>query len=234
MPSLIVIAGPNGSGKSSMFDTLIQKVPSFRRIPFINPDEIAKKLQGSYITGTTTQDNSLMLRAGREALKRRKKLLSSGESFGFETTLSGNSEMQLIKEAYALGYSINIVFIGLLNPYLSIMRVLMRVTDDGHHVDSEMIVRRYQRSLDHAIEVLPFVKRFYIFDNSGSSINMIASSKTVFSQNNVLRNVHVYQQTEGKWHETIVSYLKKRHETDVEVNISENITFDSKEIFLKI
>jgi len=229
MPSLIVIAGPNGSGKSTMFNALIEKVPSFKNIPFINPDEVAKEIHGSYIIGSTSHDNSLMLRAGKEAVRRRKALLESKKSFGFETTLSGNSEINLIKEARALGYSINIVFIGLVNPNLNIMRVLMRVAAGGHYVDSEMVIRRYQRSLDNAIKILPFVKRFYIFDNSKMKIQMIASSKTTEYKSKIVRSVHVYQNTENKWYQDITLHLKQRNNKDANVEYKETILYDADE-----
>jgi len=219
MPSLIILSGPNGSGKSTMYNALIEKVPSFKEIPFINPDEVAKELHGSYIVGSSTEDNNLMLQAGREAVKRRKALLSEGISFGFETTLSGNSEIRLIKEAHLLGYSVNLIFIGLVNPNFNVMRVAMRVAAGGHSVDSEMIVRRYQRSMDNAIKVFPFVKRFYVFDNSTMHMEIVASSKTTFVKDRALRGVRIYKESNKNWYANIISHLKEKHEEDTSVDI---------------
>ena len=44
-----------------------------------------------------------MLRAGKEAIKRRKQFLHDGVSFGFETTFSGNSEKNSLIVLYKMG-----------------------------------------------------------------------------------------------------------------------------------
>jgi predicted ABC-type ATPase len=71
-----VIAGPNGAGKSSLVVSRLA-----RRIPIVNPDDIAHEMTGP--------DRSLAL-AGRQALVERERLLGEGQSFGIETTLSGD------------------------------------------------------------------------------------------------------------------------------------------------
>lgn len=177
MPRLFIFAGPNGSGKSSIFSFLSSKYKDINALPFINSDEIAKEINGYYLQDTSAKSNTVMLRAGREALRRRNTLLQANKSFAFETTFSGNSERKLIKKAHKQGYTINLVFIGLSTPQLNIFRVAQRVQNGGHNVASEVILRRYDKSFKNIIEIIPLTKRFYYFDNSGTKFKLIASLK---------------------------------------------------------
>ncbi|MBS1525038.1 MAG: zeta toxin family protein [Bacteroidetes bacterium] len=82
MPSLVVIGGPNGSGKTTLTSYLIQRGRIKSQI--INPDEIAFKEFGAY---------SFHVKAARVALERRKEAINQRQDFAFETTFSGNSEI---------------------------------------------------------------------------------------------------------------------------------------------
>ena len=64
------IMGPNGSGKSTFYAHLLSKW----KLPFINPDEIAKDL-------ALSDPAQAAFRAFREATSRRNQLLSEGRSF---------------------------------------------------------------------------------------------------------------------------------------------------------
>jgi len=89
---LFIHAGPNGSGKSTLYRKLIGKYKTLSKLPFVNPDDIAKEIFGDFLPNGSKESNQKMLRAGKEAIKRRKQFLHDGVSFGFETTFSGNSE----------------------------------------------------------------------------------------------------------------------------------------------
>lgn len=105
-----------------------------------------------------------MLLAGKEALKQRGLFIRKRVDFGFETTLSGNSEVRLIQEAKRLGYRTTMVFIGLDHPALHVMRVKLRVQNGGHYVDPVDIVRRQKRCIENLKRVQPMVDRLYIVD----------------------------------------------------------------------
>ena len=81
-PQLWIIAGPNGSGKT----TLNQKYSHFFRtaVPFINPDDIALRMDPNNKDST-----QVMLRAGKEAVNERNKLLNERQSFGFKRRFRG-------------------------------------------------------------------------------------------------------------------------------------------------
>ena len=74
-----MFAGPNGAGKSTLADRFVRE-----RIPIVNPDNIARDLP-------RTADGGLAeLAAGKLALKERAERMRLGETFAFETTLSGS------------------------------------------------------------------------------------------------------------------------------------------------
>ena len=88
----------------------------------MNPDTIAQEQLGID-----------PIQAGKLALLRQQKHIATGESFAWETTLSGKRELELMREAKVAGYKINLVFIGVRDAGLSMFRVADRVAAGGHH-----------------------------------------------------------------------------------------------------
>ena len=48
MAKLFILAGPNGSGKSTLYRKLIGKYKTLFKLPFVNPDDIAKEIFGDF------------------------------------------------------------------------------------------------------------------------------------------------------------------------------------------
>lgn len=84
--------------------------------------------------------------AGRLAIRRQQDMLAAGESFALETTLSGRHEIDVMRQAAARGYKVNLVFIALGTPDLSIGRIVQRVLDGGHNIPAVDVKRRYSNS----------------------------------------------------------------------------------------
>jgi predicted ABC-type ATPase len=139
-PQFWVFAGPNGAGKS----TIVARYRVPDRIPVVNPDTIAARLQPGHKGGP-----AIMLRAGRIAASERRKLMESGRSFAIETTLTGHSELRMMACARAVGYKITLVYVGLNNALTSLARVRGRVARGGHDVPTETVLRRYGKSLEN-------------------------------------------------------------------------------------
>jgi predicted ABC-type ATPase len=74
-----------------------------------------------------------------------------------------------------LGTKVTLVFIGLADARLSIMRVADRVLGGGHDVPIEAIVRRYYDSLARLTLVWGLADRAYLIDNSGPRRRLILS-----------------------------------------------------------
>jgi predicted ABC-type ATPase len=112
------------------------------RLPIVNPDDIARSLDPARIN-----DRAVQLQAARLALAERAQRLSARENFAVETTLSGHSELEVMRQAGALGFKVNLLFVGLAEAELSSNRVALRVTHGGHDVPVEDVARRFGRIL---------------------------------------------------------------------------------------
>jgi predicted ABC-type ATPase len=91
MPELMIIAGPNGAGKSTLTRLFTADMP------VIDPDAIAREIDSD-------NPESAALAAGRQAIDRARGYIQSGCSFIVETTLAGNTYLNLIHKVKALGW----------------------------------------------------------------------------------------------------------------------------------
>ena len=124
-----IIAGPNGSGKTTFAETYINNSKS--NIAFLNPDLIA--------AGFGTNDfEKASFQAGRVLLSEIKDKINRGESFAFESTLSGLTYARIIKQAKLNGYKIIIYFIFLDKISLNLARIKKRVSMGGHLLSKYM------------------------------------------------------------------------------------------------
>ena len=85
--------------------------------------------------------------AGRILLEKLDRLTKAKESFALESTLSGNTYIKLIENWKEMGYHMEVVFLRLNDPNLSLNRIAMRVAQGGHNVPTEDALRRFKRGL---------------------------------------------------------------------------------------
>lgn len=166
IPQLWVVAGPNGAGKSTLISDRLHG-----RLPFVNPDDIARR-----ISPTDFDNPRNIILAGRQALKERRAHLAALDSFAIETTLTGNSALDLISTAKTLGYKINLIFVGLDDVALSMARVALRVRAGGHRVPAKDLLRRFSRSIENLTHASKLVDRLWVLDNSGLRRRLVLSS----------------------------------------------------------
>ncbi|HTD39627.1 MAG TPA: zeta toxin family protein [Mucilaginibacter sp.] len=163
MSLLIIIGGPNGSGKTTLTSYLVQK--GRIKSSVINPDEIAFKELGGY---------EFQFKASRIALARRKEAVASNSDIAFETTFSGNTEINEILTAKAAGYKVILYYVALRSMLDNIIRVEQRITNAGHDVETEDISRRYLKSKLNLEKHLDLFDKAYLFDNSTSIRSRVA------------------------------------------------------------
>jgi predicted ABC-type ATPase len=204
---LLIFAGPNGSGKSTLYRKLQAKYASLANLPLINPDDIAKAFFGNFLPDGTKESNRQMLVAGKEALTQRKNLIAQNKSFGFETTLSGNSEKHTIKKALDAGYELYIIYVALDDPFLNVQRVKARVKNKGHFVEPSIVVRRYYKSMQNLNEIIPLAKSVYLFDNTFSKFRLIASLRESGARK---ENSVIVKNTLPKWSNDAITTLIER------------------------
>jgi predicted ABC-type ATPase len=168
MPDIYIIAGCNGAGKTTAAYNLLPDV--FKTVEFVNADEIARGLSPFNPTGVAFQ-------AGRIMLQRLEQLAEENQSFSFETTLSGLSYLDFIKNAKARGYGITFFFVYLNSAELAKERVAIRVSKGGHSIPADVIERRYYRGLHNFSTYTEVADDWYIYDNSGKSYELVASKE---------------------------------------------------------
>jgi len=99
----------------------------------------------------------------------RRKLIQMKKSFTFETVMSSDDKIEMLKEAQKLGYRTYLYYVATSDSLINISRVKLRVAQGGHDVPEDKIVSRYTRSLSKLSEAIRFSDRAYIFDNSEES-----------------------------------------------------------------
>lgn len=162
---IIIIAGPNGAGKTTFARAFL---PAEAQCPrFINADLIAAGL-------SPFAPEAAAVRAGRLMLQEIAHSVSKGESFAFETTLSGLAYLRHIREWRGLGYHVSLFFLGLPSAEMALARVAGRVKQGGHNIPDEVVCRRFLAG-KHNFEAhyRTVVDAWTLYDNSGDEPVML-------------------------------------------------------------
>lgn len=166
-PSLYIIAGCNGAGKTTASFTILPDVLDCQQ--FVNADEIAKGLSPFH-------PESVSMEAGRIMLHRIEELLQKGITFAIETTLATRSYQSLVNRAHKLGYLVHLLYIWLSSPQLAIKRVAQRVSEGGHNIPQDVIIRRYHHGISNLFNLfMPIVDSWTIIDNTRCRPQVVAN-----------------------------------------------------------
>ena len=159
-PEIIVFAGPNGSGKSTI--TQFAKVIE----PYINADEIKKA------------NNCSDLEAAQKADEMRNELVEKKQSFTFETVLSTDRNLNLLRKAKEAGFFIRCIYVLTANPNINVLRVKTRYENGGHNVPEDKIRTRYERCLNLIPELVQVCDIFHLYDNTKEPFRIFKKRKT--------------------------------------------------------
>lgn len=133
MPDAILIAGCNGAGKTTFARNFVPS--AFPDAVFLNADEIQREKALS------------PLRAGRALIEMLDGVVSNGQGFVIETTLSSSHHARRFSEWRKAGYRIHLIFLEVPSAEFAVHRVAMRVRHGGHDIPDADIRRRYERGL---------------------------------------------------------------------------------------
>lgn len=161
---IIIIAGPNGAGKTTFAKNFLPREAHTLR--FINADLIAAGL-------APFNPESVSFKAARLMLNELDEYTKGGESFAFETTLSGSHYLQRIQEWRNLGYVVKLWFIALSSPELAISRVAERVVQGGHNIPEDVIRRRFKAGLENFLKYQKAVNSWVLFDGDSAELEKI-------------------------------------------------------------
>jgi predicted ABC-type ATPase len=163
---LYIIAGCNGAGKTTASYIILPEI--LYCVEFVNADEIARGL-------SPFRPEKSAVEAGKIMLQRIDELLNRKESFAFETTLAAKSYKNKILNAKAKGYTVTLLFLWLQSIEMAKERVITRVSEGGHDIESTVIERRYLRGIKNLFDIyIPISDIVLIFDNSGMNHELIA------------------------------------------------------------
>ena len=143
------------------------------RSVFINADLIAAGL-------SPFAPEAAAVRAGRIMLEEIKTHARAGDSFAFETTLSGQLYARLVPQWQRQGYRVKLFYLRLATPELAVARVAARMAQDGHNVPEHVIRRRHAggwRNFQQKFKLL--VDAWAHYDNSGERPVLIEQGNNV-------------------------------------------------------
>jgi len=154
---IVIIAGPNGAGKTTFAREFL---PYEANCPnFVNADLIAAGL-------SPFAPELAAFKAGRIMLETIAEHVVRGESFAFETTLSGLTYTQMIPAWRASGYVVKLIFLSLPDVEIAVERVAARVTQGGHNIPEDVIRRRFAQGIKNFERYKALVNNWQLYDNS--------------------------------------------------------------------
>ncbi len=162
LPEIIVFAGPNGSGKSTI--TKMAKVIE----PYINADDIKKT---NYCSD---------LEAAQMAERMRECAVSHKKSFTFETVMSTDRNLNLLKKAKEQGYFIRCIYVLTADVNINIFRVESREAVGGHGVPEDKIRLRYKKALNLIPQLVKVCDVMHIYDNSSVPFRVFKKRKNEY------------------------------------------------------
>ncbi len=161
-PEVIVFAGPNGSGK-----TTITKMAKTVGV-YINADDIKKASLCSDMD------------AAIQAEKLREDAISKKDDFTFETVLSTDRNLKLLRKAREKGYFVRCVYVLTADPEINVIRIRVRQASGGHGVPEDKIRLRYDRALALIPELVEVCDILHIYDNTDKPFRIFKKRKDVF------------------------------------------------------
>ena len=158
-PMILVLAGPNGSGKSTI-TTFFDKVGKYT-----NADDIVAA------TGMDNMEAAILVdKMWYESIDKK-------EDFTFETVLSSQYKLNILRKAKEEGYFIKCVFVLTIDPKINITRIESRVASGGHSVESSKVIERFYKSINNIKELLEICDIMHVYDNTETPKRIIRKHK---------------------------------------------------------
>jgi predicted ABC-type ATPase len=162
LPEVIVFAGPNGSGKTTI--TGMAKTVG----EYINADDIKRT--------TLCTD----IEAAQKAEELREKMISEKRDFTFETVLSTDRNLLLLKKAKEQGYFVRCIYVLTANADINVARVSARQAIGGHGVPKDKIRSRYSKALALILQLVEVCDILHVYDNTKDPFRIFKKRKDVY------------------------------------------------------
>jgi predicted ABC-type ATPase len=122
----------------------------------------------------------------------RQQWIASGESFTFETVMSGSDKLDVLRLAKRRRYRTYLYYVCTDDISINRARIANRVKQGGHAVPLDKLSSRYDRSLEQLRAAIKLVDRVYAFDNSGKEHRLIATCESG-------RVAELYEDPQPRW-----------------------------------
>ncbi|MXY45591.1 MAG: Zeta toxin family protein [Chloroflexi bacterium] len=163
--NILIIADPNGAGKTTFATEFLLNEAGCRT--FVNADMIAAGLN-------PFEPERSAMSAGRLMLRLIDDYVGTGESFAFETALSGRSYARMIPNWQVMGYWVRLCFLHLPTADMAVVRVRNRVREGGHNVEEEVVRRRFNAGWRNFHQIYrDIVNEWRLYDATGESPRLI-------------------------------------------------------------
>lgn len=162
LPEVIAFAGPNGSGKTTI--TGMAKTVG----EYINADDIKRT--------TLCTD----IEAAQKAEELREKMISEKRDFTFETVLSTDRNLLLLKKAKEQGYFVRCIYVLTANADINVARVSARQAIGGHGVPEDKIRSRYSKALALIPQLVEVCDVLHVYDNTKEPFRIFKKRKDVY------------------------------------------------------
>ncbi len=162
LPEVIVFAGPNGSGKTTI--TGMAKTVG----EYINADDIKRT--------TLCTD----IEAAQRAEELREKMILEKKDFTFETVLSTDRNLLLLKKAKEQGYFVRCIYVLTANADINVARVSARQAIGGHGVPEDKIRSRYSKALALIPQLVEVCDILHVYDNTKEPFRIFKKRKDVY------------------------------------------------------
>ena len=167
--SILIIAGPNGAGKTTFATEFLLNEAGCRT--FVNADMIAAGLNPFEPERSAVAAGRLMLRLIDDYVRK-------GETFAFETTLSGRSYARMIPNWQAQGYWVRLCFLRLPSADMAVARVANRVIEGGHNIEEEVVRRRFDAGWRNFQQIYQdIVNEWRLYDSTEAFPRLIAEGR---------------------------------------------------------
>ena len=162
LPEVIVFAGPNGSGKTTI--TGMAKTVG----EYINADDIKRT--------TLCTD----IEAALKAEELREKMILEKKDFTFETVLSTDRNLRLLKKAKEQGYFVRCIYVLTANVDINVARVSARQAIGGHGVPEDKIRSRYTKALALIPQLVEVCDILHVYDNTKEPFRIFKKRKDIY------------------------------------------------------
>ncbi|MBR6173904.1 MAG: zeta toxin family protein [Eubacterium sp.] len=140
------------------------------------------KTVGEYINADDIKRTTLCtdIEAAQKAEELREKIISEKRDFTFETVLSTDRNLLLLKKAKEQGYFVRCIYVLTANADINVARVSARQAIGGHGVPEDKIRSRYSKALALIPQLVEVCDVLHVYDNTKEPFRIFKKRKDVY------------------------------------------------------